>query len=129
MGDNQEQKRLLCIVGSMDAGGAETFLMKMYRAIDRSKYQMDFYVSTQNKAFYDEEILSMAGKIYNSIPKTKNPVKSFKNLRKTVKNGKYDYVMRISQHSISTLELIAAKCGGAKTLIFRSSNSGTGGGK
>ena len=36
--------------------------------------------------------------------------------------------MRVSQHSLSTLDLIAAKIGGAKTLIYRSSNSKTGGG-
>ena len=33
-------KRLLCILSGMNAGGAETFLMKMYRSIDRSKYQI-----------------------------------------------------------------------------------------
>ena len=129
MDGNQKPKRLLCIVGSMDAGGAETFLMKIYRTIDRCKYQMDFYVSTQKKGFYDDEIISLGGKIYNSVPKTKNILKSFVNLRRIVKKGKYDCVMRVSQHSLSTLELIAARFGGATTLIFRSSNSGTGGGK
>ena len=42
-------KRLLCIVGIMDAGGAETFLMKLYRQLDKSKYQMDFCVSDKKK--------------------------------------------------------------------------------
>ena len=32
-------KRLLCIVSSMDRGGAETFLMKIYRQLDKTKYQ------------------------------------------------------------------------------------------
>lgn len=40
-------KRLLCIVSSMDRGGAETFLMKVYRAIDKTKYQMDFCVNKE----------------------------------------------------------------------------------
>lgn len=129
MENKKELKRLLCIVGSMDAGGAETFLMKIYRNLDKSKYQMDFFVYTQEKAFYDEEILSMGGRIYNSVPKTKSLFKSFTNLKQIVENEKYDYVMRISQHSLSVIELIAARVGGAKTLIFRSSNSATGGGK
>ena len=38
-------ERLLCIVGGMNAGGAETFLMKLYRALDKTKYQMDFAVA------------------------------------------------------------------------------------
>ena len=40
-------KRLLCIVGSMNAGGAETFLMKIYRQLDKNEYQMDFCVAEQ----------------------------------------------------------------------------------
>ena len=66
----------------MNAGGAETFLMKIYRALDKSKYQMDFYVSTRDEGFYDKEILSMGGRIFHSVLKTKNPIYSFKNLLK-----------------------------------------------
>ena len=39
----------------MDRGGAETFLMKIYRSLDKKKYQMDFCVSKTTKGFYDEE--------------------------------------------------------------------------
>ena len=38
----------------MGAGGAETFLMKIYRNIDRSRYQMDFAVAGNEKGYYDE---------------------------------------------------------------------------
>lgn len=122
-------KRLLCIVGKMDTGGAETFLMKIYRNIDRSKFQMDFCVSDSEPGIYDTEILSLGGKIFYTIPKTKAPIKSFFSLKKIVEDNNYKYVMRISQHSLSGLELLAAKLGGAKKLIFRSSNTNTCGGK
>ena len=36
-------KKILCIVGGMNTGGAETFLMKIYRQLDRTQYQMDLY--------------------------------------------------------------------------------------
>lgn len=125
---NTRPKRLLCIVGSMNAGGAETFLMKIYRTLDKSKYQMDFYVTTQNEGFYDREILLMGGKIFRSVPKSKGFLMSFKAIKNVVRNENYQYVLRISQHSLSTLDLLAAKLGGAQTLVFRSSNSSTGGG-
>lgn len=118
-------KRLLCIVGGMNAGGAETFLMKIYRSLDRSKYQMDFCVSKQEKGFYDDEILSMGGKIIHTTAKTKNPIASFKSIYNIIKSNHYKYVMRISQHSLSALELFAAKMGGAEVRVFRSSNSKT----
>ena len=56
-----EPKRVLCIVSVMDAGGAETFLMKIYRKLDRSRYQMDFCVNVPEKGLYDDEIRRWAG--------------------------------------------------------------------
>lgn len=122
-------KRILCIVGSMNAGGAETFLMKIYRAIDKKLYQMDFCVGSSEKAFYDNEIINKGGKIIHITKKSKNPIKSFMQIKKTVKQGNYKTVIRISQHSMSVLDLLAAKFGGAKKLIFRSSNSNSCGSK
>ena len=122
-------KRLLCIVGSMDVGGAETFLMKIYRVLDKNKYQMDFCVAKEEKNFYEDEICRLGGEIYRITPKSKNPIKNFLDIKKIVKEKKYKSVMRISQHSLSSLELLAAKLGGAKKTIFRSSNSNSGGRK
>ena len=116
-------KRLLCIVGGMNTGGAETFLMKMYRQLDKSLYQMDFCVGNSEEGFYDKEIIENNGKIIHITKKSKNPIKSFLDIRKVVKKGQYKSVIRISQHSLSSIDLFAAKLGGAKKLIFRSSNS------
>lgn len=118
-------KRLLCVVGKMDAGGAETFLMKLYRTLNRDKYQMDFCVSSTSKGFYDDEIFSMGGQIFHISAKSKNPLASFKSIYKIVKDNNYERVMRISQHSLSALDLVAAKLGGATERIFRCSNSNT----
>lgn len=115
-------KRLLCIVGGMEAGGAETFLMKVYRRLDKTKYQMDFAVTVPG--VYDDEIRSMGGKIYHIPAKSKNPIKTFIELKKIVKDNGYKSVLRTSQQSLATLDLVAAKCGGAKKLIYRSSNAG-----
>ena len=122
-------KRLLCIVSSMDRGGAETFLMKVYRQLDKNKYQMDFCVSKKESGFYDEEIKKMGGKIFYVPPKSKNPFKSFFEIKKIVKKEKYDSVLRTSQQSLATLDLLASKLGGASKLIYRSSNAGVTNGK
>lgn len=118
-----KQRRLLCIVNSIDAGGAETFLMKIYRILDKTEYQMDFYCMSIGEGFYEKEILALGGKVYHSMPKIKNFLKSFVSLKNVVKYNNYTAVMRISQHSLATLDLLAAKLGGAKTLVQRSSNS------
>ena len=120
-------QRLLCIVSSMNRGGAETFLMKVYRALDKSKYQMDFCVNTEGA--YDEEIREMGGKIFFVPPKSKNLLKTFFAIKRIVKENKYKSVLRTSQQSLATLDLLSAKMGGAKKLIYRSSNAGLTGGK
>lgn len=118
-------KRLLCIVGGMNVGGAETFLMKVYRNLDKTQYQMDFAVAIEGEGAYDKEIRKLGGKIYHITPKSKNLVRNFCDIKALVKKEKYEYVLRTSQHSLSALELFAAKLGGAKVRVFRSSNSNT----
>lgn len=118
-------KRLLCIVGSMNAGGAETFLMKIYRQLDKSQYQMDFAVAVKEKGYYDDEIRSLGGKIFHITPKSEGAYKNFESIKKIVKKNQYRFVLRTSQHSLSALELLAAKLGGATVRVFRSSNSNT----
>ena len=118
-------KRILCIVGGMNAGGAETFLMKVYRNLDKTKYQMDFAVAVTDKGYYDDEIIALGGKIHHVTPKSLGFFKNFNSVRKIVKENRYQYVLRTSQHSLSALELLAAWLGGAKVRVFRSSNSNT----
>ena len=61
----KETIRVLHIVTYMGRGGLETMLMNYYRHVDRSKVQFDFLVHRDFEADYDEEILSLGGKIYH----------------------------------------------------------------
>ncbi|MGI6581375.1 MAG: glycosyltransferase [Erysipelotrichaceae bacterium] len=122
-------KKILCIVGVMDQGGAETFLMKIYRKLDKTKYQMDFCVTEEKEGFYHEEIEKMGGKIHRVTRKTQNPIKSYLEIMNLVKENNYKNIIRISSNSITVIDLLAAKMGGAKNLIFRSSNSNNSGNK
>lgn len=60
--------RVLHVIGVMDRAGAETFIMNVYRNIDRSKIQFDFLVHTEKEGDYDKEIKQLGGKIY-SLPR------------------------------------------------------------
>ena len=121
-------KRLLCCMSSMNAGGAETFLMKQYRCMDREKYQMDFCVNVEERGYYDDEIESMGGRIYRIPPKSEDFKKSLKALENIVRENGYESVLCSSVKPGTALELIAAKKGGATRLIYRSSNSSVDGG-
>lgn len=117
-------KRLLCIIGQMDAGGAETFMMKMYRALDRNKYQIDFCVSGDGEGFYNAEIQMLGGQIYHITRKTKSFSKYIRELMFVVYNGNYKHVLRIGADCFSALDLWIAFFAGAKIRIMRSSNAG-----
>lgn len=56
--------RVLHVIGIMNRGGAETMIMNLYRHIDRSKVQFDFVENSSEPAIFDEEIISLGGRIY-----------------------------------------------------------------
>lgn len=121
-------KRLLCVLSGMDAGGAETFLMKMYRKLDRSKYQMDFCINVKHKCFYDAEIIALGGKIYR-VPTKSQSIKQFKNsLLNVIKQGNYKYVLRITSSPMGFLDVKIAKNAGVGVCSVRTSNASEGGG-
>ena len=88
-------KRVLCLISCMNTGGAETFLMKIYRQVDKTKYQMDFCVNIQQKGFYDNEITALGGKLYY-IPSKSSNVREFKKqldeLIRKVRSSITDYI-------------------------------------
>lgn len=118
-------RRLLCIVSAMNTGGAETFLMKMYRAMDREKYQMDFCVNS-DKNFYAKEILELGGKIFTVPAKSQSILGWYRETKNVVRDNEYRYVIRVCEHSLAAMDLVVARQGGADHLIMRSSNAASG---
>lgn len=114
-------KRLLCIVSSLDMGGAETFLMKINRSLP-SSYRMDFIVST-NEGVYEEEVKKLGGRIFRIPLRTSSPIKSYKALKKIVSDHHYDYVLKLCDTPIGYFDLLACKKGGATHLCVRSCNA------
>ena len=124
----QEVKRVLCLLSGMNAGGAETFLMKIYREIDKSKYQMDFCINVKEKCYYEDEICSLGGKIFRIPPKSESVKRFKKELTSIIKQYGYEHVLRITSSAMGFMDLKIAKKAGAKVCCARSSNSSDGGG-
>jgi len=53
---------ILHVVVNMNRGGAETFIMNLYKNIDRTKVQFDFL--TFKQGVFDKEIKGMGGKVH-----------------------------------------------------------------
>lgn len=113
-------KTLLVISNTMNQGGAETFIMKIYRALDKSKYQFDFYIMG-SKGYYDEEILRLGGKITYGPMKTKGFHRYKKALKKFLSETNYQYVYKAIANSISALDLyFVRRAKKARTIVARS---------
>ncbi len=113
-------------MNSMNVGGAETFMMKLYRNIDREKYQFDFCVGDSERGFYDDEIEKLGGRIHRIHSKSRN-LKAFrKELYSVVKDNGYEYVLRVTANAAGLMDLKIAKKAGAKICGARSSNSSSG---
>lgn len=121
-------KRLLCLISGMNTGGAETFLMKIYRSLDKTKYQMDFCINVPDKCFYEDEITTLGGRIYRIPSKSESAQEFSKQLYDVVSNNGYKYVLRVTSNAAGFMDLKIAKKAGAEICSVRSSNSSDGGG-
>lgn len=118
-------KRLLCIIDSLDAGGAETFLMKVYRALPPEEYQFDFIVSADSGC-YTGEVMARGGRIHVIPMRRKNPFGAFRGICSAVKENGCEAVLKLGSSPVAAVDLIAAKLGGAKCVAMRSCNALTG---
>jgi glycosyltransferase involved in cell wall biosynthesis len=65
--------RVLHVLGAMNQGGVETWLMHVLRHLDRERFQMDFLVHTDQPAAYDAELLALGARILR-CPNPHNPL-------------------------------------------------------
>ena len=115
--------RVLHIVTYMGRGGLETMLMNYYRHIDRNKVQFDFLVHRDFEANYDQEILSMGGRIYH-ISRLIPWSKIYRNKLKKFFHEHPDYrIIHVHQDCLSSVALQCAKECNVPVRIAHSHNS------
>ncbi|HET9183685.1 MAG TPA: glycosyltransferase family 1 protein [Candidatus Angelobacter sp.] len=103
--------RILHVVGKLDRGGAETWLVQTLRHIDRSKYQFDFLVHTEKPGAYDEEVKSLGARVIPCLAPS-NPVRYARNFLRVLREyGPYDCVHSHVYHFNGFVTLLAAIAG------------------
>ncbi|ALI53228.1 glycosyltransferase family 1 protein [Lactobacillus helveticus] len=87
-------KKILQIGMTSNYGGIESFVMNVYRNIDRSRFQFDFINMELNgkDIAYSDEIKSLGGKIYKIPGRRENLIENRKQLRKIIQTNDYDFV-------------------------------------
>lgn len=90
--------RVLHVLGAMNRGGVESWLMQVLRKMDREAVRMDFLVSTDLPSAYDDEIRSLGSSII-PCPGHSRPWIYARNFRRALlEHGPYDIVHSHVQH-------------------------------
>lgn len=116
--------RVLHIVGKMDRAGAETMLMNLYRQIDRNKIQFDFVTFSDSEGDYDDEIISLGGRIIPII--ASSPVKRMSKLTKFLRSHPEYQIVHAHMLLSNAFHLLAAKKAGVKHRISHSHSTSNG---
>nr|MCR4705954.1 glycosyltransferase [Lachnospiraceae bacterium] len=116
--------RALHIIGSLERAGIQSFVMNLYRTIDRNKIQFDFAIynaPTENS--YAEEAKKLGARIFLIPPKNEGFSRNYRAIRDLVRNERYEVVWRGCSNCFAGLDLVAAKAGGARKRILHSHNT------
>jgi glycosyltransferase involved in cell wall biosynthesis len=113
--------RVLHVVGGMNRGGVETWLMHVLRHIDRSVFHMDFLVHTQEPCLYDDEIRSYGSNIIPCLHPSR-PLRYADNFARALRDyGPYQ-VLHSHVHHYSGVTLRLAYQRGIPVRIAHSHN-------
>lgn len=113
--------RVLHAYNVMNVGGAETFIMNVFRNIDREKIEFNFLCLGKQKGKYDNEIIDLGGNIYHLENFNKNNLifAYFKILHFLKETGPYD-VVHLPIQFYSGIFCLAANKAKIKKIIVHS---------
>ena len=116
--------RILQVVNDMHRAGLETMLMNYYRNIDRERVQFDFLTHRPEKSDYDDEIVSLGGKVYYA-PRLypQNYPAYFKYMKQFWAQHPEYKIVHSHIDSMSYLPLLTAKKAGVPVRIAHSHNT------
>lgn len=117
-------KRVLQIMGGLNRGGIETFVMNIYRSIDRNEIQFDFLLTQVSGGDYEEEAKSLGANIYH-LPARNRGYISYRRSLDSFFHGHNNYIA-VHEHvsSLTSIEpLFYAKKYGIPVRILHAHSS------
>jgi glycosyltransferase involved in cell wall biosynthesis len=111
-------KKVVHVLGSMNAGGVEAWLMALLRNTNQELINHEFIVHSNEKAFYDDEIYRLGSQIHYCY-KSSNLLIYMLDLYKKFKKIKPD-VVHSHVHTFTGLVLLIAFLAGVKVRVAHS---------
>jgi len=83
---------VLHVLGALNPGGIETWLLQVLRHVDRSRFQFDFLVQSAKPSNLDADVVALGGRIH-TCPYTRRPTRYARRFRQILRHsGPYDAV-------------------------------------
>lgn len=82
-------KRILHVFANLNLGGAESRVMDIYRRLPKSDCQFDFLIFTRDECYYENEVLSLGGRVLRITHPSESIIKHSKELLKICINEDY----------------------------------------
>ncbi|MGV3026908.1 glycosyltransferase family 1 protein [Clostridium thermobutyricum] len=117
--DFSKKIKVIHFFGKMDMGGAETFIMNLYRELHNS-VEFQFIVANHSKGAYDDEIIELGGKIHK-VTLTKNIISYYKQIKNIVLKENIE-IAHTHVHYFSGINAFILKKIGVKNVISHSHN-------
>lgn len=111
--------RVLHVLGGLNRGGVERWLIELTRHIDRRIVQFDFVVHEPQRGTYESEIRDLGGQVFRCMPPANPILYSFRFLELLRRQGPYD-VVHSHVHSFSGLIMCIAKIAGVPRRVSHS---------
>lgn len=99
--------KVLHVLSSLGGGGIEKMLFEYFCNINREEIMFDFVVHGNKEGMLEKELKNLGSSIYHVTPKRVSFVKNFLEIKRIIKNDKYD-IVEVHQNFSSFSALFAA---------------------
>ncbi|MBK5295223.1 MAG: glycosyltransferase [Acidobacteriia bacterium] len=104
----EQPVRVLEVVGALNRGGTESWLVNVLRTIDRRRFNLHFCVFAEEPSAYSEEVEAIGGQIVH-CGLGRNLHRFSQRFRSVVREGRYDVVHSHMHHFSGLVLRLAAK--------------------
>lgn len=116
--------RILINGMTQNPGGIESYIMNLYRNIDRERFQFDFVTNQNGEIAYKDEIKNMGGKIYPLTGRNENFFKHYFELFSFFRKHKEYKIIYDNSLSLVNIDfLVFGTLNNIKTRILHSHNN------
>ena len=89
--------RVLHVVGTLNVGGAENYLLNLYRAVDKNTLRFDFLVHGNKKGCYEDEVLSLGASIYR--------ICHFNPFKQIIYDRQFEKILSVNKNKWQVIEI------------------------